>query len=128
VASSLPEPVGTARPLLHITTLAAWTVALADGVYTTESLHTAGFIHLSTSETVALPANALYAGRTDLMLLVIDAARLAAPVRWEAGDPHADLVFPHLYGPLPVGAVVDVVPYEPGADGVFAAPRLREAT
>ena len=73
---------------------------------------------------VALPANRLYAGRDDLLLLVIDPARLTAEVRWEPGVPTdpASMEFPHLYGPLPVAAVTNVVPWRPGADGVFAEP------
>ena len=69
-----------------------------------------------------LPANRLYAGRADLVLLRIDPARLGAPVRWEPGvptDPES-MVFPHLYGPLPVEAVTSVTPYRPQPDGSFA--------
>ena len=56
------------------------------------------------------------------MLLRIDPARLTAPVRWEPGVPPipASMVFPHLYGPLPVAAVISVTPYRPEADGRFA--------
>lgn len=80
------------------------------------------FIHLSTPEQVHLPANRLYRGRDDLVLLHIDPARLAAPVRWEPGvatDPES-MLFPHLYGPLPVAAVVRVTAYPPADDGSFA--------
>jgi uncharacterized protein (DUF952 family) len=86
------------------------------------SLETAGFVHLSTPEQVHLPANRLYAGRSDLVLLRIDPARLSSPVRWEPGvptDPDA-MVFPHLYGPLPTAAVISVTPYLPDASGRFA--------
>ncbi len=31
------------------------------------------------------------------------------------------MLFPHLYGPLPVAAVLRVTPYPPGDDGVFPA-------
>ena len=80
------------------------------------------FIHLSTPEQVHLPANRLYRGRSDLVLLHIDPTRLAAPVRWEQGvatDPES-MLFPHLYGPLPVAAVVRVTAYPPAGDGSFA--------
>ena len=56
-----------------------------------------------------LPANRLYRGRDDLVLLHIDPALLDSPVRWEPGvatDPES-MLFPHLYGPLPVRAVIN---------------------
>ncbi|OBA72253.1 glutathione S-transferase [Mycobacterium sp. 1554424.7] len=83
--------------------------------------HPPGFIHLSTPEQVHLPANRLYRGRDDLVLLHIDPALLDAPVRWEAGvatDPES-MLFPHLYGPLPVRAVTGVTAYPPAPDGTF---------
>lgn len=79
------------------------------------------FIHLSTPEQVHLPANRLFRGRDDLVLLHIDPALLDSPVRWEPGvatDPDA-MLFPHLYGRLPVSAVVGVTAYSPGPDGTF---------
>jgi len=80
-----------------------------------------GFVHLSSPEQVHLPANRLYGGRTDLMLLRLDAARLCSPVYWEPGiptDPDG-MVFPHLYGPLPVAAVISATAYLPDRHGVF---------
>jgi uncharacterized protein (DUF952 family) len=81
----------------------------------------AGFVHLSTPEQVHLPANRLYRGRPDLVLLHIDPALLESPVRWEPGvptDPES-MLFPHLYGPLPARAVTNVTAYRPAADGTF---------
>jgi uncharacterized protein (DUF952 family) len=80
-----------------------------------------GFVHLSTPEHVHLPANRLYRGRDDLVMLHIDPDQLNAPVRWELGvatDPES-MVFPHLYGPLPIAAVISVTSYRAGADGLF---------
>jgi uncharacterized protein (DUF952 family)/GNAT superfamily N-acetyltransferase len=115
--------------LLHITTAAPWRVALAAGTLVTPSLvapapGAGAFIHLSRPDQVALPANRLYAGRDDLLLLVIDPGRLTSEVRWEPGVPTdpASMVFPHLYGPLPVAAVTSVVPWRPGPDGAFHEP------
>ncbi len=89
------------------------------------------FIHLSTPEQVHLPANRLYRGRTDLVLLHIDPNLLDAPVLWEPGvptDPES-MLFPHLYGTLPVRAVIDVVGYRPGPGGIFPPlPGRHEAT
>ena len=80
-----------------------------------------GFVHLSSPKQVHLPANRLYRGRRDLVLLHIDPGRLDSPLRWEPGvstDPAA-MLFPHLYGPIPVDAVIKVSAYQPGPDGEF---------
>jgi uncharacterized protein (DUF952 family)/GNAT superfamily N-acetyltransferase len=71
-----------------------------------------GFVHLSRPDQVLTPANALYAGRTDLLLLVVDPATLD-DVRVE-GD------FPHLYGaPLSAESVTHVVSLPCDDDGAF---------
>lgn len=110
--------------LVHLTVPAAWRVALAAGSLATPSLVTDGFVHLSTRDQVPIPANALFAGRGDVLLLVIDPARLRSEVRWEAGAPGdpATMRFPHLYGPLPVAAVTSVHPYRPGPSGSYDPP------
>ena len=108
--------------LLHICSADEWLTARGESEYRPSSLATQGFIHLSTPQQVHLPANRIFAGRTDLVLLHVDPQRLHAPVRWEAGvesDP-ADSKFPHLYGPLPTAAVTAVVNYLPDTDGRFA--------
>jgi uncharacterized protein (DUF952 family) len=83
------------------------------------------FVHLSTPEQVALPADRLFHGRADLLLLVLDEG-LLPEVRWEPGVPGdpASMRFPHAYGPVPVAAVRAVVPYPCRADGGFDAPAL----
>lgn len=90
-----------------------------------------GFIHCSTQEQVLLVANALFAGLSGLVLLVIDPGRLRSPVRWEL--PHSTTgrlpeftrgsVFPHIYGPINVEAVVRSVTLIPGANGTFNLPQ-----
>ena len=108
--------------LVHLCSNADWRLAQATGEHRPQSLDVSGFVHLSTPEQVHLPANRLYAGRSDLVLLHIDPARLTSPVRWEPGvasDPDA-MVFPHLYGALPANAVINVTPYRPGENGRFA--------
>ncbi|GAA4421393.1 DUF952 domain-containing protein [Actinokineospora soli] len=88
------------------------------------SLDGEGFVHCSDPGTAHLPANALFAGRTDLVLLEIDPARVGAPVVWEPGSPPAPggVWFPHVYGPIPTDAVVAVHDFPPGADGTFTLP------
>lgn len=115
-----PQP----EVLVHLCSKEEWRTAVSLGEHRPDSLRANGFVHLSTAEQVHLPANRLFSGRTDLVLLHIDAAQLSSPVRWEAGVPTDpdDMVFPHLYGPLPITAVIRVTPYRPGSDGQFAPP------
>ena len=114
--------------LLHLCTPAERTSYELLGEIAPPSLEEAGFVHLSTPDQVALPAQRLFAGRTDLQLLVLDPAAIAAAgieVRWEPGvpgDPEA-MRFPHAYGAIPATAVRSVQPYAPGPDG-FAAPTI----
>lgn len=109
---------------VHLIEPSAWRAALDSGVVRPPSLTAVGFVHLSTPEQVHLPAQALFPGRRDLVLLVVDPARLTDPVRLEPGRPEdpPGMLFPHLYGPLPTHAVVAVVPYRPPVEPVLPAP------
>ncbi|HEV8397857.1 MAG TPA: prephenate dehydrogenase/arogenate dehydrogenase family protein [Vicinamibacterales bacterium] len=104
--------------IFHITTRAAWDAAQAAGRYTADSLQTEGFIHCSQAEQVTWVANTRFRGRTDLVLLHVDEAAVGAEVRRENLEGGTTL-FPHIYGPLPVSAVVKATPLVPSADGTF---------
>ncbi|NTV63395.1 MAG: DUF952 domain-containing protein, partial [Oscillochloris sp.] len=90
------------------------------GAYAADSLTSEGFIHCSTREQVLATAARFFAGRRDLLLLAIDPARLSAELRYEEGD--LGVRFPHLYGPLELGAVIAAHPFAPGPDGAFHLP------
>ena len=116
-----------AATIYHITTRDAWTTAVATNQYTADSLATEGFIHCSTRAQLTGTANTFFHGRSDLILLQIDAARATAPIVYEdlyaKGEP-----FPHLYGPLNLDAVTAVIDFPARPDGSFALPDLlREA-
>ncbi|MGY1681466.1 GNAT family N-acetyltransferase [Geodermatophilus sp. SYSU D01176] len=119
--------------LVHLVEPAAWRAALDDGALRPPSLTQQGFVHLSTPGQVHLPAARLFPGRRDLVLLVVDPARLTDPVRRGPGSrpcPRArpELAqggedgVPRLHGPLPTSAVVAVVPYRPPAEPVLPRP------
>jgi uncharacterized protein (DUF952 family) len=74
------------------------------------SLEEEGFIHCSFSDQVQGVADRFYRGRTDVVLLTVDTSRLDADVKVENG-------FPHIYGPLPVEAVISVDPVSCDEDG-----------
>ena len=107
--------------LVHLCGAQDWADASCRAEYRPPSLAEVGFIHLSTPEQVHLPANRLYAGRADLVLLYLSPTLLASPLRWEPGVPTApeSMLFPHLYGPLPIAAVRSITPYLPGPEGRF---------
>lgn len=118
-------------PLLHLCTPADWRNALTSGSVAPPSLEEVGFVHLSTAEQVELPAQRLFGGRRDMVLLVVDRAaldRAGIVLRWEPGvpgDPES-MRFPHAYGALPASAVLAVLPYRPDGEGRFGAPSVPE--
>lgn len=60
------------------------------------------------------------AGRyTVSTVLVIDPEALSSPVRLEPPAPGAAELFPHIYGPIEVAAVVETVPLAADAEGRF---------
>jgi uncharacterized protein (DUF952 family) len=74
-----------------------------------------GFIHFSTAGQVAETAARHFAGATDLVLVAIEAERLGPALKWEVSRGGA--LFPHLYGSLPLDAVVWTRPLPLGGDG-----------
>ena len=108
------------RRLYHITPRADWLRAQRRGEYRAASLHSEGFIHCSGKSQVVQVANRFYRDRRNLLLLVIDPARVNAVIRHERVEGRR---FPHIYGPLNLGAVVQVLPFPPSADGMFVLPR-----
>ena len=107
--------------LLHIAEREKWAAAAATGQYRPHSLAEEGFIHCSLPEQIVAVANAIYRGRQDLLVLVVDPARVPAKIRFEDCY-QSGQNFPHIYGPLPVEAVIQVLDFEPGPDGCFALP------
>ena len=98
--------------IFHIATAADWRLALGSGTYTTSTvgrtLDEEGFIHASRRDQVQGVFERYYAGlREDLVLLTIDPARLESELRI---DPVGDDTYPHVYGPINRGAVVEVAP------------------
>jgi uncharacterized protein (DUF952 family) len=104
--------------ILHLATESAWTAAVDGGIYTADSLGTEGFIHCSAPRQVRWVANTRFRHRRDLVLLQIAVARLEAPLRYENLEGGSDL-FPHVYGPLNLSAIVHTAPFLPDEEGAF---------
>jgi uncharacterized protein (DUF952 family) len=86
---------------------AEWSAAEARGRFEGSAVDRRdGFIHLSGRDQVVETAARHFTGHTGLTLLTVDPDRLGADLRWETSRGGA--LFPHLYAPLPVHAVVAV--------------------
>ncbi len=110
--------------IYHIASAADWARAVRDGQYATSTrgrtLAEEGFIHASTAAQVAPVANAFY--RDDpgpLVLLVIDPDLAGPEIRYEHVPGQAE-PYPHIYGPLNAGAVVEARPFRPGPGGEYS--------
>lgn len=94
--------------IYHIVAKPDWDRQADQAEYEAESLHTEGFIHLSTEEQVAGVLERYYQHVPDLLLLHVDPNKLTHPLRYEAATNNEH--FPHLYGALNKDAVVDIAP------------------
>jgi len=111
--------------LLHIAHGEEWARAEESGLYHTGSLGEQGFIHCSHPHQVIKVANTVYRGQRGLILLHIDPDRLDSRVVEEDGGDGE--LYPHVYGPINVGAVVKVERLTPGMDGYFTRPDLNDS-
>ena len=93
--------------IYHITHKEAWNEAKKKGFYSIESLEKAGFIHCSSKSQVVPVANRLFKEQKNLVLLCIDENKLKSKVIFE--DLHGHGTFPHIYGQINLGAVIDVI-------------------
>lgn len=120
--------------VLHIALAPEWAHALTTGRYEMSTrgrtLAEEGFIHASTRTQAQQVLRTFYADLPpeQLRLLVVDVSACAergTSIRWDP-VPGADQPFPHLYGPIPVAAVVAVVeftgPHLPDVDGYQVEP------
>lgn len=113
------------KTILHITTKDDWERATLKGTYEAPSLSSEGFIHCSTPRQIVATANRYYRGANDLVLLVIDESAVSAKLRYEppaGAHSNPNDLFPHVYGPISLDAVVKVVDLPPDADGNFELP------
>ena len=97
---------GTVPTIIYkICESALWRAAEREGAFGGAGIDVHdGFIHFSTAAQVRATAAKHFAGASDMMLVAVDAAALGGALKWEVargGD-----LFPHLYGPLPLAAVL----------------------
>lgn len=114
--------------IIHITTRADWEKARAIGEYKAASLDSEGFIHCSTIRQVSDTANIFFKGEKGLVLLCIDENKLNSEVKYKnptggaKHDPGVGNLFPHIYGPINLSAVIKIVDFPPNEKGLFVLP------
>jgi uncharacterized protein (DUF952 family) len=109
------------EPIYKIAPLPLWQAAEAKGRFDGAPVDEAdGFIHFSTGDHVRETARRHFAGQRDLVLVAVDAGRLGPALRWE--ESRGGALFPHLYGPLPLDAVLRVEELPLGPDGQHQFP------
>jgi uncharacterized protein (DUF952 family) len=103
----------------HLVPEEVWRARSKSFAYLPEAYEADGFIHCTDGETeVIAVGNRYYTGDPrDYVVLTISREKLASPVKYE--DPAR--IFPHIYGPLNLDAVVDVRPVLRDEDGTFLA-------
>lgn len=117
------QPWRSPRWLYHLALPEEWRQARTNGVYARSTrglgLEQVGFIHASYAHQLAATYARFYGDAGQVVLLTIDPGRLeqaGVAVRAEPGGstPEAGAeLFPHLYGPLPLTAVLAAAPYQP---------------
>ena len=95
---------------------AEWRAAEAAGVFVGSEVDRAdGYIHFSSAAQAPGTAEKWFKGREDLTLVAVEPGALGAALKWEPS--RGGELFPHLYGPLPMSAVVWSRPLSLGTDG-----------
>ena len=87
------------------------------GEYAPDSLALEGFIHASPANQLTRVANKYYQANECLCILTIDEDKVSVPIQWEAIS-NGDL-YPHLYGPLNMDAVVHMQKVQRAANGTY---------
>ncbi len=88
-----------------VLTAGQWAQFEAEAVFSGASVdHIDGYIHLSTADQLQGTLDKHFAGEAELVIAEIDLTVLGDTVRWEAARDGA--LFPHVYGVLPIGAVL----------------------
>jgi uncharacterized protein (DUF952 family) len=96
-----------ATTAFKILTAAQWAQFQADGIFHGAPVDLAdGYIHLSTRDQLQGTLDKHFAQVTGLVIAEVDLAALGDTVKWEVS--RGDALFPHIYGPLPMAAVIDV--------------------
>ena len=109
------------KTIYHVCETAAWQEAQADGIYTgSTDDRRDGFMHFSTFAQVRTSVAIHRARQAGLTMLLVASDKLGPALKWEAS--RGGQLFPHLYGDLPMDAVIEAVDLPLGPDGMHRFP------
>lgn len=108
--------------IYHIISESDYHAAKEKGAFAPESLNDEGFIHCSFAEQVCCVADTFYSAQASLLLLEIDRRLTQCEV---IDEDLYDLNerYPHIYGVLPMAAVVKIHRLEKAVSGKFSLPK-----
>ncbi|HET6995800.1 MAG TPA: DUF952 domain-containing protein [Chitinophagaceae bacterium] len=95
--------------ICHVTSVDAWNEAKTKGFYEHPSLKEEGFIHCSEDRQVSGVLSRYFEGQINLIKLLIDTEKLGSRLVFDWSPSSAD-TFPHVYGPINLDAVIEIVP------------------
>ena len=100
---------------------AEWNDAIASGAHHGSAKDKEdGFLHFSTQQQLPGTLQRYYAGADDLLLVAVDTDVLGDALRFETS--RDGVLFPHLYGDLPLAAVIWAKPIGRSTKGEFLLP------
>lgn len=101
--------------IYHFVDEEAWDEAQSTKLYEHPTLKTENFIHCSEAGQVPGVYERYYSDRAEKKLLKIDSALLSSKLQYDMAK-SVQQEFPHIYGPLNLSAVVQVIDYSPGLE------------
>lgn len=107
--------------IYHITSAYLAEEARKSGEYAPETFDVDGIIHCSYARQLKRVADNLFRGHKDLVVLEVDPTKLDCDVVDENLEGGEEL-FPHIYGTVPISAIVAVHDFPCRKDGTFDVP------
>lgn len=108
--------------ILHIVKKETWDEVKKNGEYRGDTLAREGFTHCSKPDQIIAVANYMFRSVQGLILLVVDETKVTSEIKYE--DPGNNKLYPHIYGPLNIDAVIKTVDFPTNEDGTFSLPEL----
>lgn len=109
------------KMIFHITTKEEWTKQSGGDSFSASSLNDVGFIHCALKHQILRVANSRLRGKKNLVLLGIEEDKLESKLIYEdlsnLNEDH-----PHVYGPINICAIMQVIYFPPNDDGSFSLP------